>query len=99
MTQLNVDGGMSQSDICMQLQADVLGIRITRPRMCEITALGAAFTAGLASKVWNSVQDLEKLDFSTRVQIFEPRTNSDLGQKGYEQWERAVDMCRGWLAL
>ena len=42
---LAVDGGLSSSDLCMQIQADVSGVRIERPGMHETTALGAAVAA------------------------------------------------------
>lgn len=45
---LKVDGGLTNSDLCMQIQADVLGIDVERPVMRETTALGAALAAGLA---------------------------------------------------
>ncbi|KAF9581941.1 Glycerol kinase, partial [Lunasporangiospora selenospora] len=44
---LRVDGGLSNSDVCMQLQADILGIDVTRPQMRESTALGAATAAAV----------------------------------------------------
>ncbi|KAF8932407.1 Glycerol kinase, partial [Dissophora ornata] len=44
---LRVDGGLSNSDICMQLQADILGIEVSRPQMRESTALGAATAAAV----------------------------------------------------
>lgn len=44
---LRADGGLSNSDICMQLQADILGIEVSRPQMRETTALGAATAAGV----------------------------------------------------
>lgn len=44
---LRVDGGLSNSDICMQMQADILGIDVVRPQMRESTALGAATAAAV----------------------------------------------------
>ncbi|CAI4219955.1 unnamed protein product [Parascedosporium putredinis] len=55
---LSVDGGLSNSDLCMQTQADVSGIPVVRPAMRETTALGAAIAAGLATGVWNELEDL-----------------------------------------
>ncbi|MHB1844143.1 MAG: glycerol kinase GlpK [Deltaproteobacteria bacterium] len=52
LASLRVDGGASQNALLMQLQADLLGIPIERPKMVESTALGAAFLAGLAVGVW-----------------------------------------------
>ncbi|KAG9686769.1 glycerol kinase, partial [Aureobasidium melanogenum] len=73
---LNVDGGMSQSNVCMQLQADILGVDIVRPMMCEITALGACFTAGLGAKIWNSTKELEQIDFTLQLARFHIVVNS-----------------------
>jgi glycerol kinase len=44
---LKVDGGVTANDLCMQIQADVLGVPVSRPRIAETTALGAAYAAGL----------------------------------------------------
>ena len=46
---LKVDGGMVYNDLLMQIQADVLGVPVIRPKIAETTALGAAYAAGLAS--------------------------------------------------
>ena len=48
LSQLKVDGGMTQNNLLMQFQADILGIPVVRPRIAETTALGAAYAAGLA---------------------------------------------------
>jgi glycerol kinase len=52
---LRVDGGAAANNLLMQLQADVLGVPISRPEEVETTAMGAAFLAGLAVGVWESV--------------------------------------------
>jgi glycerol kinase len=49
---LNVDGGMTASDLLLQIQADLLGVTVTRPTITETTVLGAAYAAGLATGVW-----------------------------------------------
>ncbi len=58
---LKVDGGASNNNLLMQIQADLLNTRVIRPKVTETTALGAAFLAGLASGFWKSTKDLEKL--------------------------------------
>ena len=45
---LKVDGGVTANDLCMQIQADVLGVPVSKPVVAETTALGAAYAAGLA---------------------------------------------------
>src|ERR1035437_7521184 len=55
---LKVDGGATVNDTLMQLQADVLGITVIRPKTIETTALGAAYAAGLAVGVWKDTGEL-----------------------------------------
>ncbi len=58
LTSLAVDGGAAANDLLCQLQADLLGVPVERPRIVETTALGAAFMAGLGTGVWDSTDDL-----------------------------------------
>ncbi|MFO1518235.1 MAG: glycerol kinase GlpK [bacterium] len=53
---LKVDGGASANNLLMQFQSDILGVPLSRPKMIETTALGAAFLAGLATGVWESTE-------------------------------------------
>ena len=52
LREVRVDGGAAASDLLMQFQADLLGVRVARPENLETTALGAAFMAGLSVGVW-----------------------------------------------
>ncbi|KAK2033856.1 glycerol kinase [Colletotrichum zoysiae] len=94
---LAVDGGLSNSDLCMQTQADVSGIRVDRPGMRETTALGAAISAGLALGVWDELGDLERVNRSGRT-VFEPSLAKDKADRMFRKWERAVEMSRGWVS-
>jgi glycerol kinase len=67
---LKVDGGASNNNLLMQIQADLLNTKVIRPKITETTALGAAFLAGLATGFWKSTDDLEKL--WKEDQSFEP---------------------------
>ena len=58
---LKVDGGASNNNLLMQIQADFIGADVIRPKETETTALGAAFLAGLATGFWSSVDALENL--------------------------------------
>ena len=55
---LKVDGGVTANDLCMQLQADILGVAVVRPVVAETTALGAAYAAGLAIGFWKDPDEL-----------------------------------------
>jgi glycerol kinase len=59
LTTLRVDGGACKNDFLMQFQADLLNCEVERPQCLELTALGAAFLAGLAVGFWTSIGELE----------------------------------------
>ncbi len=92
---LKVDGGAVVNNLLMQLQADVLGTRVVRPRISETTALGAAYMAGLASGVWSGTADLQANWQTDRT--FEPTWDDSQRARGYRGWQRAVERSRGWV--
>ena len=71
---LKVDGGASRNNLMMQFQADVLGVKVVRPKITETTALGAAYLAGLAVGFW---KDLDEIKKQWQVEkLFEPATDN-----------------------
>jgi glycerol kinase len=92
---LRVDGGASRNNVLMQLQADILGVPVVRPAVSETTALGAAYAAGLAAGVWDSLHALRAHWAADRT--FAPRWTAERREAGYAGWKRAVDRARGWL--
>ncbi|MBQ7740073.1 MAG: glycerol kinase GlpK [Eubacterium sp.] len=91
---LRVDGGASVSNIMMQIQADMTGCNVNRPVNREATALGAAYLAGLATGVWDSMEEIEanrKVD-----KIFVPSMPEEIRNKKYSDWKRAVERSRNW---
>lgn len=58
---LKVDGGATNNDLLMQIQANLLGKEVIRPKTTETTALGAAFFAGLAVGFWKNEQELKQI--------------------------------------
>ncbi|CAG8691644.1 7078_t:CDS:2 [Gigaspora margarita] len=95
LTYLKVDGGMTASDLCMQIQADLLGIQVERPMMRETTALGAAIAAGLAVGVWKSLNDLDKVN-SDDNDLFKPQISSNDATQRYQLWQKAVEKSFDW---
>lgn len=95
LEKLAVDGGMSNSDLCMQLQADIIRIPVDRPVMRETTALGAAIAAGFAVGTWKEFDELKELNKEDRT-IFKPNIDTKNSEKMFKKWERAVEMSRGW---
>jgi len=93
LTELRVDGGASVMDVLCQLQADLLGIPVRRPRQTETTALGAAFLAGLGAGVWTD-RDLARLWKLDRE--FEPVMSRDQADDLQARWRQAVDRSLHW---
>ncbi|KAI9664705.1 MAG: Glycerol kinase [Bathelium mastoideum] len=93
---LAVDGGMSNSDLCMQTQANIIGIPVDRPAMRETTSLGAAIAAGFAIDVWKEFDELKQINQKDRTK-FQPHIPEEERVKIFKKWSRAVEMCRGWL--
>jgi glycerol kinase len=88
VSELRVDGGASVNDLLMQIQADVLGIPVVRPRVTETTALGAAFLAGLSTGVYRGVGELQAQWQVDRR--FHPRMPRDQAADLMARWEHAV---------
>lgn len=95
-TKLRVDGGMTNSDIAMQIQADILGIEVERPAMRETTALGAAIAAGFAVGVWKSIEDLKDINTEGMTE-FASKTNEEERAAMMKQWNRGIERAVGWL--
>ena len=88
VSELRVDGGACANDLLMQIQADLLGIPVVRPRVIETTALGAAYLAGVSAGVYRSLDELE-----AQWQIerrFLPTLSRDEAESRMARWEHAV---------
>jgi glycerol kinase len=93
---LAVDGGMSNSNLTMQTQADILGIPIERPAMRETTALGAAIAAGFAVDIWKEFDELKSINKDDRT-IFKPQISKKKSDAMFVHWSHAVEMSKGWV--
>jgi len=94
LTELRVDGGASRSDLLLQIQADLLGRPVLRPRQVETTALGGAMLAGLAVGLWPDRETLiDDLDEGCRfVPAADPAAMAMLSAN----WARAVERSLRW---
>jgi glycerol kinase len=92
---LKVDGGVTANDLCMQLQADILGVRVSRPVVAETTALGAAYAAGLAVGFWGGTDELRANWRESRQ--WEPSWSADHREAGYAGWKKAIDRTLDWV--
>jgi glycerol kinase len=92
---LKVDGGMTRNNLLMQHQADVLGVPVIRPRVSETTCLGAAYAAGLATGVWNDLDELKS--HWQRDAEWTPAMEPSVRDREYRNWRKAVEKSFGWL--
>ena len=92
---LRVDGGMTDDELLMQFQADVVDRAVVRPRIKETTALGAAFAAGLAVGVFRDVEDLRSRWSESRRWL--PQMTDDIRQHLLRRWTKAVSRSLDWM--
>ncbi|NNM24035.1 MAG: glycerol kinase GlpK [Flavobacteriaceae bacterium] len=84
---LKVDGGASANNYLMQFQSDILDVPVDRPKMLEVTALGAAMLAGIEAGVWR-LEDIENLREVDRK--FLPTMDDETRNTKYSKWQQAV---------
>jgi len=87
---LLVDGGMTQSDVLLQLQANLLGVEVHKPSIKEITALGAAVAAGVTAGVWQLGSKMN------HIRSFRPEIDDKERARKMKRWKMAVERSLGW---
>ena len=95
ISELKVDGGASANNLLLQFQSDVLGSSIVRPRCIETTALGAAYLAGLAMGV---IESLDTIRASWQAErVFTPSINEEEKERKLKYWHKAVKCSLAWI--
>ena len=92
---LKVDGTMTNNDLLMQFQADLLGVPVIRPKVTETTALGVAYAAGLAVGFWEDIAEIQQqwsVDKS-----WQPAMNNAARATLYHGWKKAVTRSFDWI--
>lgn len=95
LTELKVDGGMVGNELLMQFQADLLGVPVIRPKVAETTALGAAYAAGLAVGLWESLDELRANWGEDRR--WDPNMAESDRVATYARWNKAVERTFDWV--
>lgn len=90
---MKVDGGITKNNAILQIQSDIFGTKILRPTFTELTALGAAISAGIGSKIWNNTQDIKIED---KVFEFDPKINAQKRESGLKKWHKAIEKSLSW---
>ncbi len=97
LANLRVDGGAVANNFLMQFQSDVLNTEVHRSQVTEVTALGAAYLAGLAVGYWDSIDELQNKAVLDRT--FEPHDDEEKRNRRYKGWKRAVKCAQTWSEL
>lgn len=94
LKELKVDGGAAANNYLMQFQADILGTKVERPEVIESTAQGAAYLAGISVGLWKK-EDI----VNNRIieEQFIPSMGSEMREKLYATWQKAVKRSMNWI--
>ncbi len=90
--EMRVDGGPTRNNFLMQFQSDMLRKEVVRSNIEEISALGAAFMAGLACGLWKDLDEIKALRKVDKT--FSPAMASEEIEKLYSGWKVAVKRAR-----
>lgn len=91
---LKVDGGGTKNNFLMQFQADMIDVPVVAPKVTETTAIGVAYSAGLAVGVWKSlveIQSMWKMDKN-----WKPCMEKSERDKYWKGWKKAVTKSFDW---
>jgi glycerol kinase len=94
LKELRVDGGASANNLLMQMQSDLLGVPVVRPKVTETTALGAAYLAGLAVGFWKDQADIARQWQADKT--FKPAMKAAARSKIAAGWTKALSRAKKW---
>ena len=95
IAELRVDGGATANNLLLQIQADLLGCEVVRPKITEMTAIGAAYLAGLAVGFWPNKQAIE-MQWQVDKRFSPIQTDN---KARLDDWQRAVKAVNAWSQL
>tara|TARA_R110002033_G_scaffold25726_5_gene59391 strand:- start:164 stop:1660 length:1497 start_codon:yes stop_codon:yes gene_type:complete len=93
--ELRVDGGAAASDLLMQIQSDLFGFKIIRPKTLETTVMGAAYLAGLAVGYWDSIDDIQS-QWEVDKEFY-PKAPQEEVDNMLHYWHKAVKCAQNWI--
>jgi glycerol kinase len=86
---LNADGGITGNGFVMQFLADLLNKQVISIGMPDVSALGAAYLAGLKVGVYDSIEAIRNLN--SDKQNYLPNANSIKTNESYTGWINAIN--------
>jgi glycerol kinase len=97
LMEIRADGAAATNNFLAQFQADIADVAVSRPKVLETTALGAAYLAGLGIGFWKSPQEIEALQ--QVGQRFVPRMETAEREALRLGWARALERAKGWITV
>lgn len=94
VSELRVDGGAVSNNLLMQLQSNLSNLPLIRPRFKELTALGAAFLAGLSVGYWKDLGELK--DLWKEERRFDPNLSERDRDRKKKKWKHAIECTKMW---
>lgn len=92
LKELNSDGGMTSNKFVMQFIADVLKVNVRNIELADVSALGAAYIAGLEGGLFKDLESLKEINHQQRRYI--PGDKRVLAQEYYKGWQEALKMIK-----
>lgn len=91
---LKADGGVSKNNFLMSFLSDIVDVEVKRPKLVELTALGACYMAGLSVGFWKDKEELrEKTDVD---RVFIPEMDEETRNKKMKRWHEAIEYSKNW---
>jgi len=87
LKELNADGGITSNKFIIQLIADLLQKKVAGIGMPDVSALGAAFMAGLKTDVYESIDALRQLNLHKKY--MHPQSDV-IALAGYRGWLETI---------
>jgi glycerol kinase len=92
--ELRVDGGAVRNNLLMQFQADIMETPVIRPKITELTALGAGYLAGLAVKFWKDQDEIAS--YWKEEKCFKPKRDHKQVVGLLRKWKKALECAQKW---
>ena len=91
---LKVDGGVSKNNFLMSFLSSIVNVEVARPKVVELTALGACYMAGLAVGFWENIDEIRENNEIEKY--FEPDMDEKERKEKMERWHEAVKYSMNW---
>lgn len=97
INEINISGGTTNSDIFMQIQADVSNVKINVPDDCQSVCMGAAICTAYAGGYYDSLQSAVRGMVSYKKVIYPEVANVRKYQKLFQKYQEIYPMMKNWM--